>query len=108
MGIYTADLVRSYIFGMGRFYQTSFVSKRNRFPEEGVGIRSCSFEWKFVDTKLGCPIMVELKEELKRDNDRACISASVYFDDRCLDKQKVDEYVRKQLEQIAADGMVKL
>ncbi|MEK6859977.1 MAG: hypothetical protein AABX54_04145 [Nanoarchaeota archaeon] len=90
----------------GRKYQIFFDSKRDPNPEDGVEIRNYSLNWNFIDTRLGFPLNVELTERVFDGN--ADVTAKVRFKKSYSDYGKVDDYVKRQLEQIAADGMVKL
>jgi len=88
-------------------YKIKFKSKRNFSPEKGVKVTGFNHEWNFVDSKLGFPIKINLKE--KSEPGKAIVSAEITFDKKYASKvSEIDDYIAFQLEYILKDGMVKL
>ena len=88
-------------------YKIKFKSKRNFSPEKGVKVTRFNHEWNFIDTKLGFPIKVNLKEKV--ESGKAIVSVEIIFDKKFNSRvDEIDDYIAFQLKYILKDGMIKL
>jgi hypothetical protein len=88
-------------------YKIKFKSARNFSPEKGVKVTRFNHEWDFIDTKLGFPIKINLKE--KSESGKAIVIAEIIFDKKFASKiSEIDDYITFQLKYVLKDGMVKL
>lgn len=89
-----------------RRYKARIKSKRNFNPEKGVLLKNYNLNWKFIDTKLGFPVEVDLTEKVSGED--ALVIADVVFDKKDFHIHVIDKDVKKQFELLKKWGMVKL
>lgn len=82
-----------------------FESKRKKPTEEEVNIKALQLEYTFVDRNLTSPLEVTLREKIDFNQGTATAFVSLSYNGSELKELKVKNYVMRQLEQIARDGM---